>query len=368
MTKKENLRAVLNGEKGNWVPCGINFYQWFECHKARGTLPQELQGKTYIEAMKMLDCDLFSRNIDGGFRVRNTAIEPRVIVTEQPLGKMTVTEFDTPYGTLRQIDQVQDDQYSGHVEEYPVKDWATDGKAAMYLLEQREIVWDEAVFTETYEAFGDDGIVNVPFGDTPLKRLHWEFGLVNTCYFLMDEPDAAQAYCDTHWQKLWPNFLRIADDPRVESVILMDNVDTPFYPPEFARKYWAPYVRQLAELMSSRGKFTWVHACGKLAGLQDVFAETGLTGLEGVAHAPLGDFPPERAKKTHARFIFNGGFSATEQRMKSDDEVRAFYRDYFQRAGRERFIFGSACNTAINTPWERIKLARDLCREWGGAS
>jgi len=367
MTKKENLRAVLRGESGQWVPCTLNFIQWFNCHKDRATLPLELQGKTYIEAMKVLDCDLLSRNIDGGLRGRNTSIEARFTFSEESTGRRQVMELDTPHGSLRQVDQYQNEQFTSHAEEYLIKDWAADGKAAMYLLEQREIVWDEEAFTRTYEAFGDDGIVNIPFSVTPIKQLHLDFGLVGTCYFLIDEPDAAKAYCDTHWQQLWPSFLRMADDPRVESVILMDNVDTPFYPPEVARKYWAPYVKQLAELMASRGKFTWVHACGKLAGLQEVFAETGLTGLEGVSHAPLGDFPPQEAKKTHDRFIFNGGFSAVEQSMKSNDDVRAFYREYFGRAGRERFIFGSSCNVAINTPWERIKLVRDIVRDWGGA-
>lgn len=365
MTKKENLRAVLRGEHGQRVPFSINFAQWFECHRDRGTLPQELQGKTYLEAMKALDCDIFSRNIDGGFRIRHSAIQPRITVTEGSLGKMTATEFDTPYGTLRQLDQFQNEQYTSHTEEYPVKDWATDGKAAMYLLEQREYEWDEDAFTRTYEEVGDDGIINIPFHCTPLKQLHLDFGLVGTCYFLMDEPDAAKAYCDIYWQKLWPSFQRMADDPRVESVILMDNVDTPFYPPDVALKYWAPYVRQLVELMSSHGKFTWVHACGKLHGLRDVFAGTGLTGLEGVAHPPLGDFSPEEAKAVHPRFIFNGGFSAAEQGMKSDNEVRAFYREYFGRTQRDRFIFSSSCNTAITTSADRIKLVRDLVREWG---
>lgn len=127
---------MLRGETGQWVPCALNFLQWFDCHKKRGTLPQELQGKTYIEAMKALDCDLFSRNIDGGWRTRNTSIEPRVTHIEEPFGRMRVMEFDTPHGTLRQVDQFQNEQYTNHTEEYPIKDWSADGKAAMYLMEQ----------------------------------------------------------------------------------------------------------------------------------------------------------------------------------------------------------------------------------------
>ena len=49
-----------------------------------------------------------------------------------------------------------------------------------------------------------------------------------------------------------------------------------------------------------------------------------------------------------------------------EKQVFDFYDDYLPAARKERFIFSSACNTAINTPIERLLLVREICREWGG--
>jgi hypothetical protein len=154
----------------------------------------------------------------------------------------------------------------------------------------------------------------------------------------------------------------------LHAVVLMDNVDTPFYPPNLCGQYWTPYVRQAADLFERKGKRLLVHACGKLRGLRDVLKASGVHGLEGIAHPPLGDFIPAEAWDLGDRFIYNGGFSAHEQVSKTDDELRTFYDGFFRDLeGFPRLIFAASCNTAVDTPWERIKLAVALCRERGGA-
>ena len=147
----------------------------------------------------------------------------------------------------------------------------------------------------------------------------------------------------------------------------MDNVDSPFYAPSLAAQFWTPYVKEAADVMRAKGKPLFVHACGKLAGLSEEFATAGVSGLEGVSHPPLGDWSVAEVQRCHDDFIFVGGFSACEQESLSDKQVRDFYRDYLATAKKERFIFASSCQTAIGTTWERIKLVRDICRQWGGA-
>ena len=367
LTRKENLRRVLRGEPQVWVPFAINFGQWFAHHQQFGSLPPALRGCTdYIDAQKALGCDIFSRNLDGGVAECNPRFVPRVTTTASPIGPRTVTEFVTPHGTLWTVHQSQVALSTGYQEEYFVKDWARDGAAFRAVLEQREYDWNEDVFQATRQRVGDDGIVNVHCGCTPLKFLHVNFGLDHTCLFVLDHPEAARELCDLYWAKLRPVLERLAKHPDVESVILMDNVDTPFYPPALAAVYWAPYVRDAAELMRRQGKYLFVHACGHLAGLQSLFAETCVSGLEGVAHPPLGDWTAAAAQQCHPRFIFVGGFGAHEQERADDWAVREFYQDYLGRAGKERFIFAASCQTSITTKWERLLLVRDICREWGG--
>lgn len=368
MTRKENLRLVLRGQKPRWVPFAPNFNQWFVHHQKFGSLPPELRGcGDYLDAMKTLGCDIFSRNLESGFQKSDTRFEPRVTVEPSATGPRTITEYVTPHGTLREVHQEQTTFSTSHQEEYLVKDWGRDGKAFWSFLEQRRHAWAEAAFLRVDARVGDDGIVNVHFGTTPLKMLHLYFGLDHSCLFVMDEPEAARELCDYYWrEKARPVLHALANHPKVESAILMDNVDTPFYPPRLAAEYWTPYVREAAETMRAKGKTLFVHACGKLAGLAREFATARLSGLEGISHPPLGDWPVAAAQACHEDFIFIGGFSAREQEILDDEQVRAFYREYLATAKKERFIFASSCQTAIDTTWERIKLVRDLCRAWGG--
>lgn len=366
MTRKENLRLTLSGRKPQWVPFSPNFCQWFIHHKNFGLLPDELHGcADYIDAMKVLGCDIFSRNVDSGFRTENTRFKAAERITQAATGPRRTVEYTTPYGLLREIRQDQTAVSTTHQVEYFVKDWKRDGDAFRSFLEQCRYRWDEEAFAKTNAKVGDDGIINVHFGVTPLKMLHQYFGLEYTCFFVMDEPAAAKALCDYYWQeKIRPVLHALADHPQVESAILMDNVDTPFYAPFLAEEFWTPYVKEAAEMMRKKGKSLFVHACGKLEGLSDEFAEARVSGLEGISHPPLGDWSVSDAQRCHDDFIFIGGFSAREQEGFSDQQVRDFYRDYLSTAKKERFIFASSCQTAIGTTWDRIKLVRDICREW----
>jgi hypothetical protein len=120
-------------------------------------------------------------------------------------------------------------------------------------------------------------------------------------------------------------------------------------------------------LLAANGKRLFVHACGKLHALIDVFREACVHGLEGMAHPPIGDFTPADVRAMPEDFIYNGGFSAAEQVTKSTRRVQEFYRQFFDELdGLPRFIFGAACQTTVQTPWERIRLAVDECRCYGG--
>ncbi len=367
MTPRANLLRTLRGEEPAWVPFAPNIWQWFDHHRAHGILPPELAGcRDHIDALIAIGADVFTRNHAGGVGARDTTIPAVVETTTNHLGKRTVRRWATPYGELRDVSQEQAALTTSHNEEYLVKDWSRDRDAVLAWLDQRRWEWNEAQFIEVHGRVGERGLINVPVGQTPLKMLHWLFGLDGACLFANDHPEDAQHLCDRHWAGLRPWFVRLAADDRVHSAILMDNVDTPFYSPALARRFWLPNVADASAIMAKAGKSLFVHACGKLARLAPIFAEAGVSGLEGISHAPLGDWSAAAAQRCHPGFVFVGGFSAREQTILDDAGVDAFYRDYLGASQRRRFIFSASCQTAIDTPLARILRVRDLCREWGG--
>lgn len=362
-SRRENLLAVLRGEEPDWLPLSINCKQWFEHHRALGDLPAELAGGDYLDALLRLGFDIFSRNHDGGQR-SFCDVPSDWQEKETPLGRRQTVTDRTPYGELRRVRQEQRAIGTWHDELYPVRDWAEQGRALWYTLEHTTVDWDEEAFTAVRDRIGDAGVFLVPCAWTPLKQLHHVCGLDGACYAILDHRDEVAAYADAWWARcVRPLLARMAAHPRLDAVILMDNVDTPFYPPNIVARLWTPYVREATELLAAAGKTCWVHACGKLDGLRQAFADSGVSGLEGMPHPPLGDIDVVDAHAIHPGFIYNGGFGAHEQNG-NEEQVRDFYADFLPRAGRRRFIFGSACNTAVQTPYERILMVRDLARNF----
>ncbi len=369
MTKRENLLRVVRGEKPAWVPCALNVGQWHLHHKKFGTLPPELAHmQTQTEVMRHLGCDLFTRNQAGVLdRLEGTAWQTR---TETgPLGPCTTDTLRTPHGTLTRRTEEQTQYTSTYAVEDLVKDWAQDRRAYRWFLEHLSYNWDQSIYDQTRRLIGDDGVMMGSLPHTPLKRLHIDFGLDGACLFIMDYPDEAQEVCDFYWSRLWPVVQEMAVDPRIEVVCFgADNVDAPFYPPGgIVERYWVRYIREATDLFHAHGKRVLVHACGKLHRLIPAFIAAGLDGLDGMAHPPFGDWTVEDAHAMPKGFIYDGGFSAREQVLMTDDEVRRFYDDFLPRLrGLDSFVFAAACQTAITTKWGRIKLVAEICREYGG--
>jgi hypothetical protein len=370
MTKRENLLRLLHGQKPAWIPCSLNIAQWYTNHANTGRpLPAELaDAQSHTDAMRRLGCDHFRRDPAGVLDHLEGAAWLTLTETGA-MGPRTTDTLRTPHGTLSRLVEWQPLSTSAYSVEDPVKDWVRDRKAYRWMLERLTFSWDRDVFEQSRRLIGDDGVVMAMLPHTPLKRLHWDFGLDGACLFVMDYPEEAQEVCDLYWSRLWPVLREMAADPRVEVVCFAsDNVDTPFYPPgEIVDRYWVRYVREATDLFHAQGKRVFVHACGKLHQLIPAFIAAGLDGLDGMAHPPFGDWTIEDAHAMPRGFVYDGGFSAREQVLMSDDEVKRFYADFFPRLrGLDSFVFAAACGTAITTPWERIKLAVELCRQYGG--
>jgi hypothetical protein len=367
-TRRENLLTLLRGGRPQWTPCTINLSQWFDHHQTFHSLPDELKNaQNHLEALRHLGCDIFSRNLDGGWRAEYQGVEQEHRTEPGQEGPTHIRIVHTPFGDLRHIQASQSKQSTSYAVEDLVKNWEQDGDAILWMTQRLRCHWDAQTFEAIDDRIGDDGLVLLPVTGTPMKMVHQTFGLDGACLFLMDHPQAAKKLCDLYWQACLPALEQIAAHPRVAAICLMDNVDTPFYPPSLCADFWTPYVRQAVRIMRPKGKRVFAHACGHLHGLLDVIREAQIDGLEGMPHPPLGDFTIADAQALPDHFLYNGGFSAREQVLMNDDEVDAHYQHFFaQMEGFDRFIFAAACQTTVTTSWDRIQRVVALCRRYRG--
>jgi uroporphyrinogen-III decarboxylase len=183
----------------------------------------------------------------------------------------------------------------------------------------------------------------------------------------MDHESQCEELFEIHTEKVLEMARQAAQSPAL-CFILMDNLDSNFYSPPLFRRLNLRFHQRVADVLHSAGKLLFSHACGQLWGLRDLIAEANLDGMESISHAPLGDLPLADAKKIHSKFIVNGGMTVHEMGVTEDrrESIRQYVKSLFlEMRPFDRFIFASACNTAVGTPWDNLLAFRDACWEFG---
>jgi hypothetical protein len=387
MTGKERLLATLRGERPDTVPFAPNLYHWFYYHRARGTLPPVLYGATHpYQALRALGAEILARwdtqwatrevYTAGKYSrqyVGDTARTTEVVLTfnTYPPGcDRGEQEFVTPFGTLTQEWTFERDTGT----EFETKHWWIDFdaeyRAVRYMLEAKEFEFDAALFHSWVERTGDDGLVMLKVNESPLKMLHWLAGQERASYFIYDHPQEMLALARIHTEKTLAYLERVADNPDALIFISNDNLDSMFYSPAFFRDFCQEFFTRAAEIVHRRGKFFFVHSCGRVQALLPLVGQTRVDCLEGVTPPPIGNvrLADVCARVGYDNFTVNGGMSAVQQEIGQDAErlLHNYTRTLFSELGDLRhFIFASSCTTSPLTPWENLVYLRDAARAYG---
>lgn len=362
MTGRERVLAVLRREMPDRVVVCPNIWQWFTCHKARNTLPAELADCTdQVDAMKKLGFDICSRNVGGS----PTLSYKQTKIVDEPDG---VQRMITPIGELRLQTRFSEDAFSAYTVEHCVKTEA-DLKIYQAMVEDSEVHFNQQGYEAVRARVGDDGVVMVPFLQSPLKLLHIIAGQDTACLLLADAPEACEALFDAHTQRA----LRFADECRhapAEVFMTMDNLDTPFHPPNLLRRHCVQFYRAVGDRLRAGGKLLFSHACGQLRKIMPEIHEAGLDGMEGIAPPPLGDLAIRDSLAISDTFIANGGMTVHTLEPDGPGAARRiddYTRDLIGsvRSHANRFLFSSGCNTSIATPLDNLKYWRDAAWKYG---
>jgi uroporphyrinogen-III decarboxylase len=368
MTGRERVTATLSGRTPDCVPFSPNIGQWFDYHRTRGTLPELLRDcPTELDAMKRLDCDIFSRRLCAPVKATRDGYDVRVDSAPDGSVRHVTT---TPVGILTSRSTPAPESHTTYTSEYAVKS-VDDVRALVYIVEHTHYRFDADAYKRADAALGDAGVLLVPFFQSPIKYLHTWAGQETATYLLLDEPDVCDALFEVYSEKVFAVAREAAESPAL-AFCAMDNLDTWFHTPALVRRFAFGFYRTLADTFHARGKLLFSHACGHVLGLRELVDETGLDGFEGVPHPPLGDATVRETRDFRPNFIVVAGITAHESEMAGPDareRLFAYVRDLFESlSSPERFVFSSACNTSIRTPFENLLALRDACREYGVAS
>jgi hypothetical protein len=383
MTGQQRILATLAGEAADRVPFVPNIWQWFHVNRVTGRLPGELQGMhDPIEVLRHMGADLFSKFDGKVVRERLGVCRRQVIHEGEPTDASLWTSFtdmagrmirrdriETPHGKLSQAWHYAPEAGAPFEAEHWWKDFDRDYPAIRAWMQDRRFEIDRAELTQGLQKIGSDGVILFQLLPSPLKQLHWLAGQEQATLFIADHPQEMHALAEIHAQQS----LRLLEEavalPGIWIYEVPDNLDSAFYSPRVFRAFCLNHYRRMAEMLHARGKYLFVHACGRLRALAPLIVESNLDSVEGQPHPPLGDWHLHEARAYSSRLILCGGMTAHEQEWTGPgtrQRLAAHVQTLFASLGdRRRFLFGSGCNTSPAAPYENLLALRDAALEFG---
>lgn len=386
MLGKERILATLAGEKADRVPFTPNFWMWYYANEFKGTLsPQISDCKHPVEILRRMGADILLRFENKVHAIEYPGCAYNVWFDGDDLGRDVLwagfTSFErtdqrhesigTPYGTLTHLWKYARDTGAPFEEDHWWKDWS-EYAAVRYWLEHTTMHLDPAALQHALALLGDDGPLHAVIPETPLKRLHWLAGQVNASYFIMDHPQEMMELVRIHERMGLAYLEEIVDQPDIHMFETSDQVDSLFYTPSWFRELCMPYLSKAAQMVHARGKYLFVHSCGRLKGLAPLFVEAGVDCMEGQPPPPVGDLYLHEARDISRELIIAGGMAPQEQILTGPTagaQIDAYTRDLFASMGdKRRFIFSSSCTTSPLCPYENLLAFRDAGLRYGQLS
>jgi len=274
---KERIMAVYRGEEPDRVPWLI--YD--------GLLP-----RGYFERKL--------RNMGLGLKVSVPVwrVEmPHVRVETRNLGDITCTTFHTPVGSvsMRQRIGLQEGAGSSWIIEHPIKN-LSDFDVIEFIAEDTRYIPDYKPFLDAERNLGDDGIVFVWAGRSPIQELQIELmGYKTFAIALHKYPKELERLIRVLEKRADERYRIIAESP-AEVVNGTDNINSVIVSPRLYERYIIPFYSRQYRLLHKHDKILEDHMDGKLMALKDLIAKTDLDVIEAFTPPPMGDLSLKEAK------------------------------------------------------------------------
>lgn len=203
---------------------------------------------------------------------------------------------------------------------------------------------------------------------SPFDYLLDLLGYENALLALLLEPDK----CKIILQRFTNGLLRLVDGMCKKNIDAI-KISSPFagmgfISPEQYIEFEQPFIKQMAERISSHDKFSYIHTCGYINDRLEKIKETGISGLECLDPPPIGNVNLKDAFDRIGSELFIKGnidpvntlYEGSKEGITSDVVERL--KIGMKNPG---FILSSACSIAPKTPTENVRQLAHLIEEYG---
>lgn len=359
MTKRERYLKALNNKQVDKLVWAPNFDYWLQVNRAEDTLPEKYKDMSRNDIVRSIGGYIWNR-APGYKTVRDKNIK-ELWKTE---GDISVHEFKTPIGTVREIYcKTEGEHRSKALKEHFIKDLESL-KIMKYIV---EATYFEPDYQPAYEALketGDDGIVlhqvfSVPF----IQFAKTDAGYLNGYYMWMDYKKEVDSLIYLYFQKFLDGFRVLADSP-ADIVGTGDNMDGTMISPNIFKEYAIPFYQEVNKIVSAKGKLLQGHWCGRTQNLLHLVPGCGLDSVEAIVTKPMDDIElSEVLDILNGEVVLQGGIPSVMVCKEGADDRE--FKKYIENVilplkGRKGFILGMSDNVPPNADFKRVEIIAEL--------
>ncbi|MBN2211148.1 MAG: hypothetical protein JW709_07105 [Sedimentisphaerales bacterium] len=364
MNPRERVLTILQGGQPDRVPWFGDLDYWATALIGRGEKPADFKtGRAYIDWHRELGVGFY---LQGYFPFK-TIIE-NCRVKEWKEGNKRYREIETPRGVLRECWTWLPNSFTEGPTEHLIKS-VNDLPAYQYIHENTRYEPDYRFAYRRLQQIGDMGVFLAYLPKSPLMQMvALDAGIMAVVDIFMQDKDALTQTVEVI-KKSHDKAAEIAVQCPADILMIPENLSSEVVGPLLFEEYMRSYQQEWAGKIKQAGKFSTIHMDGTLKGLLREECSVGLTFIEAMTPAPVGDL----AVKDWAGFVkdtktlFWGGIPGVFFTPQTSDE----YFDKFvievlsTMRSKPRYVLGVADQVPPDGLESRLKRVSELVEKYG---
>ena len=364
MTPRERALSILSGKQPDAVPWFGDLDYFATSLIERGLKPADFKASdAYIDWHRDLGVGYYLQ----GYWPFHSIIE-NCRVTEWKEGLCRYKQVETPHGTVRECWEWLPVAFAEAPTEHFIKS-AADIPAYRYMIENTRFEPNYAFAHTRRRQVGEMGLVLCYLPKSPLMQLvALDAGIMTVVDLFSDATDEFEELLDA-MRKSHDLAAQIALDSPAEVLMIPENLSSECIGPKWYEAYMRDYEATWARRIALAGKHSCIHLDGTLKGLLREVCSAGLTFIEALTPAPVGDLAIEEwaALSGNSTTILWGGMPGVYFTDHiSDTEFDRHVKNVLQVMRSEpRYVLGVADQVPPDGLERRLKRVGQLIQEYG---
>ena len=364
MNPRTRLLAILGGQKPEHVPWFGDLDYWATALIGRGEKPVDFKlSDAYIEWHRELGVGFY---LQGYFPFK-TIIE-NCGVKEWNEGNLRRRRIETPSGSLQETWTWLPESFAEAPTEHLVKS-AADLRAYRHVHENTRYEPDYAFAKARWRQVDEMGVVLCYLPKSPLMQMiALDAGVTAVSQIYAEAPEEFRETIEAV-RRSHDAAARIAVDSPAEILMIPENLSSECV----GKTFYAMFIRDYEETWAARireaGKFSCIHLDGTMKGLLRETCSRGLTFIEALTPAPVGDLEIEKWAEWsgNSHTVLWGGipgiyFTPLVSEGEFDYHIK---RVLGVMRSAPRYVLGVADQVPPDAEERRVRRVRELVEQYG---